>query len=78
MKVTAVAETADEATRLACEKAMEYVQSVHGDVGYDDPMLVRKYFGVDVLRSKLAAPLSSRAAPPCWRRKQSSTSCPTT
>jgi hypothetical protein len=40
VEATAVAGTADEAARLACEKGMEYLQSVHGDLGYDDPMLV--------------------------------------
>src|SRR4029079_13396123 len=49
VEATAVAETADQAARLACEKAMEYLQSVHGDLGYDDPMLVGKYFGDTVI-----------------------------
>ena len=49
VEATAVAETADQAARLACAKAMEYLQSVHADLGYDDPMLVGKYFGVTVI-----------------------------
>ena len=53
---TAVAETAEQAARRACEKGMEYLQSVHGDLGYDDPMLVGKHFGVDVLPFEVGGP----------------------
>lgn len=56
VEATAIAETADNAARLACEKAMEYLQSVHGDLGYDDPMLVGQYFGVDVLPFEVGGP----------------------
>lgn len=56
VEFTAVAESAEQAARLACEKGMESLQSVHGDLGYDDPMLVGKYFGVDVLPFDVGAP----------------------
>ncbi|UXA15504.1 hypothetical protein KXD97_24290 [Mycobacterium sp. SMC-8] len=56
VEATAVAHTADQAARLACELGMESLQSVHGDLGYDDPMLVGKYFGVDVLPFEVGGP----------------------
>ncbi|WP_245908937.1 hypothetical protein [Mycobacterium neglectum] len=56
VEYTAVAHTAERAARLACGKGMEYLQSVHGDLGYDDPMLVGKYFGVDVIPFEVGGP----------------------
>jgi hypothetical protein len=56
VEYTAVAETAEQAARLACGKGMEYVLSVHGDLGYGDPVLVGKYFGVDVLPFEAGGP----------------------
>lgn len=47
-KAVAVTDTAADATRLACSTAMEHLQAAHGDLGYDDPMMVGKYFGVTV------------------------------
>lgn len=49
VEYTAVAQTAEQAARLACEKGMEYLQSVHGYLVCDDPILVGKYFGVDIV-----------------------------
>ena len=68
VEATAVAHTADQAARLACELGMESLQRVHGDLGYDDPMLAGKYFESTCSRSRSAAPRKSRAAPGCWRR----------
>lgn len=56
----AVAETADEAARLACEKAMEYLRDAYGDLGYDDPMMVGKYFGVTVIEFEVGTALRQR------------------
>ncbi|MGD9515305.1 MULTISPECIES: hypothetical protein [Mycolicibacterium] len=44
---------------------MESLQSVHGDLGYDDPMLVGKYFGVDVLPFEVGGPaqVTRRSSP---------------
>ncbi len=56
VEYTAIAETAEHAAMRACEKGMEYLQSVHGDLGYNDPMLVGKYFGVDVLPFDVGGP----------------------
>ncbi len=56
VEYTAVAQTAEQAVRLACEKGMESLQNVHGDLGYDDPMLVGNYFGVDVLPFEVGGP----------------------
>ncbi|QBP31461.1 hypothetical protein KIY76_gp76 [Mycobacterium phage Miramae] len=52
----AVATTAEEAKRLACEKAFEYLKSVHGDLGYDDPALVEDYFGCNVYPFEVGGP----------------------
>lgn len=56
VEATAVAHTADHAARLACEKAMEYLRSLTDNVGYDDPMLVGKYFGVTMFEFEVGGP----------------------
>ncbi|AEK07351.1 hypothetical protein PBI_MYXUS_80 [Mycobacterium phage Myxus] len=47
-QVVAVAETEEEARRLACEEGYSYLKSVHGDLGYTDPAYVAEYFGCTV------------------------------
>ncbi|QBJ04881.1 hypothetical protein SEA_ELEPHANTOON_80 [Mycobacterium phage Elephantoon] len=47
-QVMAVAKSPEEARRLACEEGYRYLKSVHGDLGYTDPMYLDEYFGCNV------------------------------